>query len=208
MGTKVINGDNENNLSCTIVNVQMNDGLWFINDNYKSSYVEFITDKEIVDFVVKLVKKLTKSNRYGLIYLTENESQSTYAEALNKAGISAKVINSSTKSALRESIKQELEQEKLKVIISGTITQKGVSIKRLDYIINLSSLTKEAYEQLVGRLRRKHPTKNDPIFFDLHFEGILLKQAWSRSSIAEVVAKRSNDTIKTIGYNKFIKKLI
>ena len=207
MGTKIVNGDNENSLACTIINVLMEQGLYFINDNYKKSYVEFITRKIIVDFIVKLIKKLTKSNRYGLIYLTENESQLVYTEALNKAGVSTKIINKSTPSALRESIKQELEAEELKAIVSGTITQKGVSIKRLDYIINLSSLTKEAYEQLIGRLRREHPTKNDPIFFDFHFEGILLKQGWSRSSFAEVIAKSSKDKIKTIEYKKFIKSL-
>lgn len=208
MGTKLINGESDDNLNATLISIS-HPAVKFFRDitEYRKEYAEFLNRVDVFGDVAKVTKSFKKINRFGLVYITEVLAQEYYKKTLNKNGLRAKVINQKTSKEERASILLEMENEELDVIISGSILQKGISIKRLDYIINLSNLTKEAHEQLIGRLRRHHPSKPAPMFLDFQFQGNLMWKGMERGQLSKTLSKRTKDKYTTIKFKDFMAKL-
>jgi len=207
MGTRIVSASSEGNLKAHLVSCWHKASFFSFTGSYRKDYSTFLQRKDIMDDVIGTVKKLASLNRVGLIYITEVEAQEEYALFLNKAGISAGVINQKISQENRLSLMEAMEKDTLQIIVSGNILQKGISIKRLDYIINLSNLTKEAHEQLIGRLRRHHETKGKPMFIDFLFKGKLFDKSLDRRDLSKELAKRTEDIVSVLEFTKFQEKL-
>jgi superfamily II DNA or RNA helicase len=209
MGTKLVSGESEDNLNVTLIATKHDAHFIYMGGmgQYKKAFGEFLIRPKVSDSVFEVMNNLKKLGRFGLLYITEVDAQENYAERLRKMGFRVGVINQKTPKQERSDYLLMMEEEKIDVIISGTILQKGISIKRLDYVINLSNLTVEAHEQLIGRLRRHHPTKKKPLFIDFLFNGKLFYKSLDRIGFAQKVAKQHNDSYVSISYDKLLKKL-
>lgn len=208
MGTKIVDGKSDDNLDVTLVSVGHPVSKFFRDFSaYRKEYAEFLVRPTVFEDILKILVPFKKIGRFGLIYITEVNAQEYYQKVLTEKGIITKVINQRTSPAERATILRQLENEEIDIIVSGSILQKGISIKRLDYIINLSNLTKEAHEQLIGRLRRHHPSKPAPLFLDFHFQGNLLWKGLERGNLSKALVKRGSDKYVTIKYAGFLEKL-
>jgi superfamily II DNA or RNA helicase len=204
MGTSFVSGKSADNLNVNMVMVDHPAKFAYVYGNYRNEYAKFLIYKGIALDVKSICKNFKTLNRFGLIYITETDAQLYYAWVLRKAGLRVGVINKDTPKEDRLLYIKKMEIEELDIIISGAILQKGISIKRLDYIINLSNLTKEAHEQLVGRLRRHHKTKKEPLFLDFLFGGHALSKSWDREELARNLKREHSDKFTKITIQKLL----
>lgn len=162
---------------------------------FNACYTEFLTEN--LPFILEVIKKY--SNRKLLIYTTSNHLQQTLSNTLSKNEPVA-ILNSTTKKKDREKYLEDFENGSLRILIAGTILQKGISIKKLDCIINLASQTKESLEQVIGRLRRVATEdgyiKPTPLFVDIYWGGILYNQSVKRSGFLNAIMTKSGDSFK------------
>ncbi len=133
--------------------------------NYKKNLNQIIKDLFIptVDLLVeKLVGKMNKSI---MIAVDSKEIQEILKERYKK--YKTAILNASVKGNEREQILQDYENEKVKVLIGYKVLNRGISIPRMEVLINLfAATTKENIEQLIGRLMRQHPKKEKATFID------------------------------------------
>jgi len=142
---------------------------------FAEAYVNFLSSDLIKDILVQ-----HKYDKCTMIYSNYKKIHLRISSILTDMNIPHRIIDGGTTSVLRTQYLNELEEGEINVIISGVILNKGISIKRLEHIINLHPLTKEALEQLIGRLRRIYITPKKPIFYDYWFGGILYNQGIKR----------------------------
>jgi len=159
---------------------------------FAEAYISFLSSDLLRDILSKHnYKKCT------MIYSNYKVVHSKISSTLTDLGVNHRIIDGNTPSTLRTQYLGELETGEVNVIISGVILNKGISIKRLEHIINLHPLTKEALEQLIGRLRRIYKEPKKPIFYDYWFGGILYKQGLKRINFFKVF-KSPLDSISTL----------
>lgn len=142
---------------------------------FAEAYVNFLSSDLIKDILIQ-----HKYDKCTMIYSNYKKIHSIISSVLTSLQVKHRIIDGSTPAILRTQYLNELEEGEINVIISGVILNKGISIKRLEHIINLHPLTKEALEQLIGRLRRIYKTPKKPIFYDYWFGGILYNQGIKR----------------------------
>lgn len=142
---------------------------------FAEAYVNFLSSDLIKDILIQ-----HKYDKCTMIYSNYKKIHSIISSVLTSLQVKHRIIDGSTPAVLRTQYLNELEEGEINVIISGVILNKGISIKRLEHIINLHPLTKEALEQLIGRLRRIYKTPKKPIFYDYWFGGILYNQGIKR----------------------------
>ena len=142
---------------------------------FAEAYVNFLSSDLIKDILIQ-----HKYDKCTMIYSNYKKIHSIISSVLTSLQVKHRIIDGSTPAILRTQYLNELEEGEINVIISGVILNKGISIKRLEHIINLHPLTKEALEQLIGRLRRIYKTPKKPIFYDYWFGGILYNQGKKR----------------------------
>lgn len=208
MGQKLVNGQSDDNLNVVLLNVTHPSGKPAGNiKKYKAEYSNFIRRNSVAEPVRDIAVNFKNLNRFGLLYITEVSAQEYYARMLIQLGFRVGIINQKTPAVLRSKYIAGMEKEEIDILISGSILQKGISIKRLDYIINLSNLTKEAHEQLIGRLRRHHPTKREPLFLDFQFQGTLMWKGIERAGLSRALSTRTKDKVATISLPKLLGKI-
>jgi len=144
---------------------------------FAEAYVNFLSPDLIKDILIQ-----HKYDKCTIIYSNYKVVHSKISSVLTSLQVKHRIINGGTPVILRTQYLNELEEGEINIIISGVILNKGISIKRLERIINLHPLTKEALEQLIGRLRRIYKTPKKPIFYDYWFGGILYNQGIKRVS--------------------------
>jgi len=178
----------------------------FYSGKYEAqkAWQRLYNSKLLLDDVVDFVEFLLKKGRSIFLYSTYNENQENLKNLLAKKGIRAEIINQATTGKERKKYLEDFENEKLRVLIGGTILQKGVSIYRMDTIINLATHTKETYEQTIGRLRREHKNKKEPLFFTFCFlekgeRRCRLQKEWSQK-----LKISHKDIILYVSYQKWI----
>lgn len=208
MGTIRVDGVGDNNLNVHLINVWNEDTAWFgYGKSYKEVYSKFMTNGKVSPKICEITKNLLRVGRRGLLYTTEVLTQEHYEKVFTELGIRVGVVNQKTKQEDRQKIFSMMESDEIDIIISGSILQKGISIKRLDYIINLSNLTKEGHEQVIGRLRRHHESKKTPLFIDMLFQGSIFDKCLERVSLSSKLAERFDDKCTSTQYEKMIDKL-
>jgi len=178
----------------------------FYSGKYEAqkAWQRLYNSKLLLDDIINFVEFLLKKGRSVFLYSIYNENQENLKNLLAKKGIRAEIINRATTSKERKKYLEDFENEKLRVLIGGTILQKGVSIYRMDTIINLATHTKETYEQTIGRLRREHKNKKEPLFFTFCFlekgeRRCRLQKEWSQK-----LKISHKDTILYTSYQKWI----
>jgi len=133
--------------------------------NYRKNLYETIETEFIptIDIMVdKLVDKLGKSI---MIAVDNKEIQKKLKEKYKKYGVA--ILNSQTSPKERQQILKDYEDEKIKILLGYKVLNKGISIPRMEVLINLfAATTKENLEQLIGRLMRTHPKKEKAVFVD------------------------------------------
>lgn len=142
---------------------------------FAEAYINFLSLDLIKDILIQ-----HKYDKCTMIHSNYKKIHSIISSVLTSLQVKHRIIDGSTPAILRTQYLKELEEGEINVIISGVILNKGISIKRLEHIINLHPLTKEALEQLIGRLRRIYKTPKKPIFYDYWFGGILYNQGIKR----------------------------
>jgi len=156
----------------------------------------FYATEVVRDDVVAVASKMVEYDRAVLVYSTYVKAQESYAKKLNELGISAAVVNQHTSKKEKEAILQDFNDGKIKVLVSGVILQKGISIHRLDTVVNAGNLNKENIEQLIGRLRRKHPDKKNPIFIDLIYRGRGFTKGMQRLNFIRKIRETTKEELK------------
>jgi superfamily II DNA or RNA helicase len=156
----------------------------------------FYATEVVQDDVVAVASKMVDYDRAVLVYSTYVKAQESYAKKLNELGIPAAVVNQHTSKKEKEAILQDFNDGKIKVLVSGVILQKGISIHRLDTVVNAGNLNKENIEQLIGRLRRKHPDKKNPIFIDLIYRGRGFTKGMQRLNFIRKIRETTKEELK------------
>lgn len=194
-------------LSCSLVGVSR-DEIFNIQslDTYKADYDEFVTQPSISEDVTALLTEMvTQVGRIILLYTTSQVVQQHYFDLLTALGLRCVIVNAKTKK--RTTIFKAVDNKEYDVIIAGNVLNKGVSIKRLDTCVNLSTLTKEDIEQVVGRLRRDHPEKRSPILIDFLFSGLLRRKTATRYYAYQNLVKKYSDKYQVKSVPSLMKSL-
>lgn len=136
--------------------------------NYRKNLNATIEQLFIPTIDIMVEKLVGKMNKSIMIAVDSKDIQEELANKYSKYGTA--ILNSATKSKERQQILQDYEDEKIKILLGYKVLNKGISIPRMEILINLfAATTKENIEQLVGRLMRSHPKKEVVTFVDFVF---------------------------------------
>jgi len=165
-----------------------------IDNTIKRKYIPFLD--LIVDKLVGIKKKSI------MIAVDSKETQEMIAERYKKYGVG--ILNSNTTKEEREKILKEYENENIKILVGYKVLSKGISIPRMEILINLfAATTKENIEQLVGRLMREHPKKKKAIFIDFTFGLSLQKQYNVKINTYNKLQKENKVILKKISLDSY-----
>ena len=172
MGHHKVYAHNPENLKVQIHKVH-NSEVFIVSSvsRFKREKTEFLLQPSIVTKITELLTYLLKKDRAVLLACDSIMVQKAYSAYLENLGISTGIVNGSTTKKKREEILAKFEKGEIDVLLAFSVLEKGISIKRLDTIVSLVSPTEGQIIQLVGRLRRDHPTKGLPLYIDMFFEG-------------------------------------
>ena len=213
-GENIVHGDNPDSLK--VFNIVVNTAIplyWSGKHDYAEKFVEAVLnplpeDKSMsaMDLVAETAIALKKRGRRPLIYVTYDKLQQWVKTTLESEGFTVGVISGKVSSVKRDKIIEDFQSGKIDFLVSGVILQKGVSIHKLDTIINLSPQNKEGLEQTIGRLRREHKDKKEPMFIYFTFAG---KMIMTNEDRVEIIRGLSNkgDKFARMGVKKFKEKL-
>ena len=146
-------------------------------NHYKTSYGAFLNKHKILKDTAELCSAL--SERMGVIWIiaTLEKTHKTLRECLEKLGIPVASIQGSTSKKSRSKILYDIQQGRLKVIISSAPMSAGISIPEISCGIRLEphSSSDELLEQQEGRCVRYAPFKShqDTLWIDFGFSGSL-----------------------------------
>jgi superfamily II DNA or RNA helicase len=208
MSDNLVEGDNPMLMGVKYLMVKLPFFFSTIGQHPAKAWARFYSQKDMLEYTLKFSKAMLKVGRAVLVYTTYSAVQKKVQVYLRANGVSAEIINQSTPKEEREEILRKFQEREIDVIISGTILQKGISIHRLDTVINLANHTKESLEQLVGRLRRDHPDKKSPILLDFFPDGAAFWKALDRDGVYKKLSKtHKKDTLVYWTKEKFDKFL-
>lgn len=123
-----------------------------------------------------------KYKRLPMIIMTKFiehcENLYTYYQEYNrKLGLGLRIAYAHHETKKRESILQEMREGKLDILIITTIIARGKNIPTLQYLQNTAGMdSNEKTVQVLGRLVRKHESKNKAYLDDLCFPGHYLSR--------------------------------
>jgi len=189
MGSNVVDVPSPDMVSVTYLLMRLKYSMSLSLDRLPNkAWEKFFSAPLITRDTALLAKIMSGYGRTVMIYTTFSSTQEALKSSLKELGISAEIINQKTKAKDRKEILKKFQENSIQVLIAGSIMQKGISVHRLDTIINLSNHTKESLEQLIGRLRRKHKSKKEAIFIDLQFGGKGSYKATEREKVIRTIA--------------------
>ena len=203
----IVKGHNPTNINVYMIGVLTGIKAAWEQDNFSQVFTDNMTRPAFVDIVTDILTKLKQSGRVVLIYTNYNDIRTIYKSILTEKGFKVAIIDGKTKKTDREKYLKQIQTGELDFLITGVIIQKGISIHRLDTVVNLGFHNKESMEQLVGRLRREHSDKKVPMFIDFYLEGVLRKNSADRHQIATKLAKLHNDKYIKLTLPQFLYKL-
>jgi superfamily II DNA or RNA helicase len=175
----------------------------WVGNGFAEAFSNTVTHPKLVESIVDSIEKLVKMGRTILLYATYKDIRNIYAAELEQRGISVSIVDSSTPIKERDRIFKDIQTNKIDVLLSGNVVTKGISIAKLDTIINLASLNKENLEQVLGRARREHKDKKDVWFIDFYFKGYLKKNGAERYRNLKKIAKKYGDKIEEMKWSEF-----
>ena len=213
-GTNIVYGDNPDSLK--VFNIVVNTAIplyWSGKHDYAEKFVEALfkplpEDKSVsaMDLMIKTAVTLKNKGRRPLIYVTYDKLQQWTKTALESEGFTVGVISGKVSAGKRDKIIADFQSGKIDFLVSGVILQKGVSIHKLDTIINLSPQNKEGLEQTIGRLRREHKDKKEPMFIYFTFAGKMVMTNEDRVEIIRGLSHKG-DKFARMGVKKFKEKM-
>ena len=171
--------------------------------------IKLFSDPKLLIDVATTAVELHKKGRAVLLYATYNATQTKLREILQTMGYSCGLVNKDANTKAKMESFKAFNDRKIDFLVTGVTSNKGVSIHRLDTIINISNHTKESFEQLAGRLRRDHTDKKDCLFIDFLFLGAGMEKSQLRYEVAENLKRSSKkDKVYRWSYDKFYNKFI
>lgn len=159
-------GENPNNMEVYWTSFMLPKAYKASSYNPASSYEKYFLLPEVQEQIVGLALKY--KDKTVMLATNSQKVQEHYMQLFNDLGLNTCVFNSASHN-------KKAEEENLRKVADGDITMfsglnvllKGVSIPRLEVIINLFSVSSpENVTQLVGRLKTKHPDKTKPLFIN------------------------------------------
>lgn len=200
----IVESSNPNNLSTYHLIVYYPLQVWYegIYDANKAWKIIY-TNINFVNDIIALAIKMKEKGRATFIYSTFQDQQELITELLKSKGFSVEIINAKTKAKKRREVLEAFKENKLDFLVSGVILQKGISLHRMDTIINVSNHTKESFEQMVGRIRGLHNEKKDPIIFHFCFGGKGAYKCHNIKAWTSKLSKKNNDKVVRWTYEKF-----
>ena len=212
-GSAKVIGTNPNNLKVTSVVVDTHIPVNFSTKaQYAKQFIKSMTSplpkskRTPINLAITMAVELHKRNRRVLLYVTYVDLQSLLQRGLTSLGLTVGVIQGKTPKLVRKTMIDDFQSGKLDFLVSGVILQKGVSIHRLDTIINLVPQNKENLEQVVGRLRREYEGKPTPLFVYFTFVG---KLEYGTALVIEALkrATKKGDKFHRISVDGFMKQV-
>lgn len=95
-----------------------------------------------------------------------------YTERINKMGLPLRVAYLHHNVKGRDKILTDIREGNIDILISTTVIARGKNIPTLQYLQNIASMdSQEKSIQILGRLVRKHESKNKTYLDDFIFEG-------------------------------------
>ena len=147
---------------------------------FSKAFIKTATSPEVLAILKETVEAFIRKDRKIMVYATFTEIHNSTKTLLESIGLTVGVISSKVSHKERDRIIALFNSGEIDVLISGVIMSKGVSVHRLDTIINLSTHNKESLEQTIGRLRREHDDKQKPLYVDISFTGKLRRNTEDR----------------------------
>ena len=146
-----------------------------------------IFGNSIIDKILFITQKSLDKGRYILIATDIVAMQESIKEALD---VEVGILNNKTKKKDRESILEDFNSGKIRVLIGAMVLNAGLSIPRVSTIVRVSfPASPEKNTQLVGRAVRDFEGKDGAYVFDLVFQG--------KSPQARVAAYKENGYVVT-----------
>ncbi len=100
-----------------------------------------------------------------------------YTERINKMGLPLRVAYLHHNVKNRDKILTDIREGNIDILISTTVIARGKNIPTLQYLQNIASMdSQEKSIQILGRLVRKHESKNKTYLDDFIFDGTFLKR--------------------------------
>ena len=150
---------------------------------FSQAFTNTITTPKFAEIVVNFIKQLRGDGRTIMFYMNNKYAMQYYSVMLEELGLKTGIISSDTKKDLRALYLEQIENGEIDVLIAGKIVEKGISIYKLDTIVNLATHNEVSAEQLIGRLLRLHPDKQEPLFIDFLFGGYLRNNSKNKVKI-------------------------
>jgi superfamily II DNA or RNA helicase len=160
---------------------------------YPDVYDLHITYNKVRNTIIaKEVRNNIKNGITTLVMVTQiDHGEAIQAIAYNDLGLNLPFIQGSTKSDMREKVKDALETKQFKAVITTTIFREGVNIRSLGcVIIAFGGKSAKATVQALGRALRRTSEKDEALIIDfldpvkylsvhtIERLGIYLKNGW------------------------------
>ena len=122
---------------------------------------------ESVMQVVDATKEMIMSRNQGLVFCITIKHSEVMANAFNDAGISAKAIHSNMSKDEQQKVMNDFKNGKLKLLTNPDMLTTGFDYPSADFVI-LARATKSQnlYKQMVGRVLRLAPNKDNAVLLD------------------------------------------
>lgn len=147
--------------------------LPFEEDDYQELYKQ-----QVVDNVGKmaacrlLADNLTKCGRYVLVLVDRVQHLKDLSGNLELAGIEHRLAYGAVDQVQRYEAKEQFEAGDIRCIVANKVFRKGVSIKRIDAMIDVAEMqSKSGAVQKFGRGIRLHPEKDELLYLDIGTDG-------------------------------------
>lgn len=156
--------------------------------------------------ISRIVKRAYKRGKYIIVLVDRLKHLEEISERLH--GIPRRIVAGSYKGIGipkldRMNAKYEFERGKIRVIIASKVFKKGISINRLDLIIDAAGRkSREDAVQKFGRGVRKHAEKKGLIYIDISDTDRYDKKREEKNPLAKA-ARRRKRALKAVGVNIF-----
>ena len=146
---------------------------------------ELYGDQERNRMIIDLAVKTSNELRKGIVFTEHVEHAKVLADAISARWIKTFMLIGEVKDQDRERIRQEAKDHDGPVCIvwSVKILGRGFDLPELSYgILTTCEKFTSNIQQYIGRIIRAHPTKPEPVFYDItdNLQYLLKNQARSR----------------------------
>lgn len=126
-----------------------------------------IVDSDYADTLAAAVATHA-ADRVSLVFAPNVRTAGLFAEALNAAGIAARMVSGETPRAEREATVADLRAGRLRAVVNCSVFTEGTDLPIVNCVVmGRPTRSRALYQQMAGRGLRTYPGKSDCLLIDL-----------------------------------------